>query len=147
MTLGAFEAEHKAIDSRFHASWDAVAYPVAPSEEPVSTTQPWVRLTVLPGDMRQIELGSAEVLHRAISLIVVQVFIPARSDVNTERQAAQVADAVKAIFHRQEFRTETGGLVRTRATSAPRRVPLPQRSGQAWVQFNVTTPYQLDEVM
>lgn len=128
------ETERAAVEGRFTAQWtgtplahvvfDNIAY------VPVQGT-PYVRLSIRPGNSERITIGSRE--HRTVGLIVVQIFTPLGQGTSDARVLAEQA---AAIFRDQEF----GGVL-CRSASI-------QNVGQStdWNQFNVTVPYQRDEV-
>lgn len=127
-------SERAAVESRFTAQWtgtpmahvvfDNLAY------TPVQGT-PYVRVSIRPGTSERITIGSRE--HRTVGVIIIQIFTPVGTGT---ADARAMADQAAAIFRDQEF----GGLLC--------RSPSIQNVGQStdWTQFNVTVPYQRDEV-
>lgn len=133
-----FAATESTIRSRFNTEW-ATAQPTVPvffdnAGDDVTPPQnsAWVRLTVLPGESRQVEMGRLR-RWRRVGQIVVQIFVPAASGTGL---AQELGDAVRDVF---EGRTVSGVIFR--ATSL-NRVSLEG----AWLQYNATTNFQADEL-
>lgn len=92
---------------------------------------PWVRLTVLPGDQRQVSMGMLRRFRR-VGVATVNIFVPAgRGD----GLAKQLADSVAAIFM---GRTVDGVIFRGTELT---RVGV----DGAWSVWAANTPYQADD--
>ena len=155
MTTGSYEAETKAIRTRFHTAWNATLFPVATGLDTpknaagADVVGAWVRLTLVRGTQRQMQVASSAALHRSVNQLILEVFVPTRAASNggkdPDRVADQAADLFAPIFERVELFTETGTLLRFNAVNGPQPVPLPERAGAAWAKFNITTTYFRDE--
>jgi hypothetical protein len=126
------------IRSRFNTQWTAlrptipVFYDNAGDDVEPPENSEWVRLTVLPGDSQQVEMGRLR-RWRRVGVIIIQIFVPAASGTGL---AQELGDTVKQIFE-----GITVSSVIFRATSL-NRVGL----DGAWLQYNATTPFQADEL-
>ncbi len=134
-----FEAEEKALKGAFLTGWAAnqSTYPAKYDGSPkIDTSGAYVIFSVLPGDGARLELGDTG-NSRWVGIVIVQIFVPEAGGV---RVAGTVGDLVKAIFHDQQFTTDTGGKILCRQTSL-------RRAGQegARIQYNAVTPFQRDE--
>ncbi len=133
-----FAATENEIRSRFATQWAIeqpsvqVFYDNAGDDVTPPQNTAWVRLTILPGQSQQVEMGRLR-RWRRVGLIVVQIFVPAASGTGL---AQELGDSVRDIF---EGVTLSGVLFR--ATSL-NRVGL----DGAWLQYNATTPFQADEL-
>lgn len=133
-----FAATEAAIRSRFNTQWSSLR-PTIPAffdnagddvTPPEDST--WVRLTILPGDSSQVEMGNTR-RWRRVGVLIVQIFVPAASGTGL---ALELGDTVRDIF---EGLTVSGVIFR--ATSL-NRVGL----DGAWLQYNAITPFQADEL-
>lgn len=126
--------EAAAIRSRFSTEWSdttPIAWPNV-SYTPTPGTA-WVRLTILPADASQVELGAVGSRRfRHAGVIVVQVFVPENTGDGTVQTLAAQAAAV--------FRGVTVGEIRY---GAP-RVRTVGNDGAGWYQVNVECPYSRD---
>lgn len=133
-----FAATEAAIRSRFNTQWSSLqpAIPAFFDNAGDDVTPPedstWVRLTVLPGASRQVEMGNTR-RWRRVGVLVVQIFVPAASGTGL---ALELGDTVRDIF---EGLTVSGVIFR--ATSL-NRVGL----DGAWLQYNASTAFQADEL-
>jgi hypothetical protein len=132
-----FADTEQIIRERFRDEWSAAGRtePIQydnSGQELKSPDSAWVRLTILPGESRQVEMGNTRRWRRA-GLVVVQIFVPASSGTGL---AQELGDIVRDIF---EGRTVSGVIFR--ATSL-------NRTGieGAWLQYNASTPFQDDEL-
>lgn len=128
------------IRERFNTQWATFSptYQVFYDGQPVENSQingvPWVRLTILPGETRQIGFSNAGRRRRTTGLAVAQIFIPAATG---DGLAIELADQVASVW---EMTTIQGVIFR--ATSV-------QRVGEdgAWLQYNASTPWQVDALV
>ena len=135
-----FAATESTIRSRFDTQWTLLRPTVQAvfdnagddSDGRVPENQAWVRLTTLPGESQQVEMGNCR-RWRRVGSIVVQIFVPAASGTGL---ALELGDTVRDIF---EGLTVSGVIFR--ATSL-NRVGL----DGAWLQYNATTNFQADEI-
>ncbi len=104
-------------------------YDNAPFDKPDDSQ--WARLTVLPGDSFQMELGSASP-HKSVGLAVAQIFVPS----NSGTRAAMLLVVAAAA----EFKAQVVSGVTFRSPSV-RRVGL---SGMWW-QVNLSMPYYTED--
>lgn len=133
-----FAATESTIRSRFNTQWSSLR-PTIPVffDNAGDSVQPpqdsaWVRLTVLPGESQQVEMGRLRRWRRA-GVITVQIFVPAASGTGL---ALELGDTVRDIFEGL-----TLSSVIFRATSL-NRVGL----DGAWLQYNANTNFQADEL-
>lgn len=134
--MSGFADERRAIEERLAAGFTAI--PIRYENVPFQQTQtPYCALFIRRGEGNQIELGAGPRLARWAGLIVVQVFVP--EDTGTQ-VAAQHADSIAAVFHRQDFSAGASGLIRCRVA---RVETIGNRHG--WHQVNVVTPYIRDK--
>lgn len=130
-----WSSERKAIEARFSTNWTTT--PIRYENVPfVETRTPYVALFIRNGDRNQITLGSNPTI-RSVSLIIVQIFVPAD---HGNVLAKTYADTIAAIFDRAQFTTDDSNLISCQTASA-------ESVGQAegWFQVNVTVPYTRDE--
>ncbi len=125
-----FESARQYIEEHFSSGWldTSIAYENV-SFSPEEGT-PWVRLTILDADSRQVSMGSTK-LYRNNGVIVVQIFVPENTGTGDARS---MADQVAAIFRGTQFNGITC------------RAPSPRRVGTAngWYQLNVSIPFFFD---
>jgi hypothetical protein len=125
------------IRQRFAAQWAGVSPTIAYTFGDVKfdppAAAPWVRLTILPGEAVQVEMGMKRRVRRT-GLVVVDIFVPAGSG---DGLAKSLGDAVAGIF---QLRTLSGVVFR--ATSMERVGP-----DGPWVQYSASTPYQADSLI
>jgi hypothetical protein len=125
------------IRTTFNTEWP-VQQPTVPYYfggtriEPPSDS-PWVLLDVMPGEQRQVSMGSTRRFRR-VGLIEVRIYVPAGSG---DGLALELGDSVGAIFN---GRTISGVICR--ATSVIQAGP-----DGAWMQYNASTPYQADSII
>lgn len=132
-----FAATEAIIRSRFDTEWTAAGRtePILfdnQGDDNVVRDSAWVRLTVLPGESRQVEMGNTRRWRRS-GIVVIQIFIPTNTGTGL---AQELGDAVLEIF---EGLTVSGVIFR--ATSL-NRVGV----DGAWLQYNATTQFQDDEL-
>lgn len=128
------------IRDRFATQWALLSptYPAVYAGQPVQNIEvnnaPWVRLTMLPGESRQVGFGNSGRRKRTIGSANVQVFVPTGTG---DGVAQEIVDTIASIW---ELSTIQGVIFR--ATSV-------QRVGEdgAWLQYNADTPYQADELV
>ena len=118
------------IRERFSESYDRtpVAWPNKGFQP--QSQEPWVRLTILGGDGRQVATAGRRL--RRVGVITAQVFVPEGSG---DRKAHEIADAVAGIF---EAMTLEG--VRFRAADLEH-----VGADGGWYQLNVSIPFEWDE--
>lgn len=133
-----YEATEQVIYERFQALWPTLQPTVPYTFENQgelnshSKDKPWVRLTVLQGNSSQVEMGNKRRWRRP-GVVEIQIFLPTGDGTG---MATELADTVRDIY---EGSTISGVLFR--ATSlGPGTVDGP------WRQYNVTTPFQADEL-
>lgn len=132
-----YAADSQTIRALFEAQWptkqSTVPRSYADLEYDPPENEPWVRLTILPGDQRQVSMGRLRRFRR-VGVVMVQIFVPAGSGDGT---AKDLADSVTEIF---EGQTVNGVIFRGTGLT---------RIGAdgAWVQYNATTPYQADDLI
>lgn len=130
-----FEDTRKAIESRLASNWTTT--PIRFENVPFTETAvPYVALFILDGEGKQISLGTPS-LQRWAGLIVVQIFVPQDTGTKTART---YADAIGAIFDRQQFASGNSGTIRSRIPSI-RRIGITH----GWDQTNVTIPFIRDK--
>lgn len=134
-----YQATEQTIRERFAAQWPTlqpnVEYTFDNQGElnPNNTGEAWVRVTVLQGTANQVEMGNKRRWRRPGTL-EVQIFLPTGTGTGL---ATELADTIRDIY---EGRTINGVIFR--ATSlGPGNVDGP------WRQFNVSTPFQADELL
>jgi hypothetical protein len=132
-----FAATEAIIVTRFNTEWTAAGRtePIQfdnQGDDNVVRDSAFVRLTVLPGDSRQVEFGIKRRWRRP-GVVIVQIFVPTASGTGL---VTELGDTVRDIF---EGRTVSGVIFR--ATSL-NRVGI----DGAWLQYNATTPFQDDEL-
>jgi hypothetical protein len=133
-----FASDSATIRSRFDSLWPSQFSPRIPhtwgdTNYDAPEGSPWVRLTILPGQQQQAEMGQTRRFRR-VGVVVVDIFVPAGSG---DGQAKLMGDAVANIFL---GRTVSGVIFR--ATSLERV----QVDG-AWLQYSASTPYQADSII
>ena len=118
------------IRKRFaeHYQRTPVAWPNAAFTPP--DDEPWVRLTILGGDGRQVATAGRRL--RRVGVVKVQVFVPEGSG---DPQARSIADEVASLF---EAGTYEG--IRFRASDLEHVGP----DGASY-QLNVSIPFEWDE--
>jgi len=128
-------ADSQTIRNRFNTMW-----PVEQPSVPLSFAdvdynpvkgQAWVRLSVVPGEQRQVGLGRIRRFRR-IGIVSVQIFTPAGSG---DGLAKELADSVATIFM---GRTVNGVIFRGTGLD---RVGV----DGAWAVWLASTPYQADD--
>jgi len=93
-----FASDSQTIRERFNTQWP-IEQPTVPFSfadvdyDPPKDTS-WVRLNVLPGDQRQVGMGSLRRFRR-VGVVLVQIFVPAGSG---DGLAKELADSVAKIF-------------------------------------------------
>lgn len=128
------------IRERFNTQWQALSptylhfFAGVPITRDQINNRPWVRVTIQPGETRQVGFSNSGRRKRTVGNIVVQVFVPAGEG---DGLAQELADRVASIW---EMSTIQGVIFR--ATSV-------QRVGEdgAWLQYNTTTPFQADALV
>lgn len=130
-----FEQIRLAIESRLAAWPDApIAFDNVPNgptlQAAIDGKQPWVRLTLVPGDTMTVAIGDGPKARHS-GLIMLQVFTPERTG---STQAMQLADSLAQ--HIQYW--QQGGL-ETQAASLAR-----VGSQNGWFQINISAPYRAD---
>ena len=127
------------IRSRFITQWATFSptYTLVQSGQPTPTESvndaPWVKLSTLFGESRQVGFSNAGPRKRTVGNAVVQIFVPAGTG---DGLAESLSDRVADVW---EMTTIQGVIFR--ATSV-------QRVGEdgTWLQYNATTPFQVDEL-
>ena len=130
-------ADAQTIRERFDTEWPlaqpTIPYSFGDVEFDPPDGSPWVRVSTISGDQRQVSMGKLRRFRRQ-GLVVVQIFVPAGSGDGTARE---LADSVAAIY---QGRTVNGVIFR--GTGLTRiGIDGPQ------VQFNASTPYQADDLI
>lgn len=128
-------SERTAIESRLQANWSTtpIKYEWAPFQE---THAPYIALFIRNGERNQITLGGNPTV-RSISLVIVQIFVPAEQGTSL---AKTYADSIAAIFDRVQLMTGDSNLISFQTASA-------EAVGEVdgWAQVNVTIPFSRDE--
>ncbi len=130
-----FSDAAKAIESRLQTNWTTtpIKFENAPFTE---TASAYVALFLRDGEGTQISLGTPA-LRRWPGVIIVQVFVP--EDTAT-RVARGYADTIGAIYDRQQFSTDSSGVI---TCGVPSVQLIGTRDG--WFQMNVSVPYHRDK--
>lgn len=134
-----YAADAATIRQRFESQWPGAGFSpvIAHTFGDVSYTPPnltaWVRLSVLSGEQRQVEMGRKRRFRRT-GLVVVDIFVPAGDG---DGQAKELGDAVVDIF---QGRTVNGVVLR--GTSVER---VGVEGG--WLQYSASTLYQADSLI
>lgn len=127
--------DSQTVRNRFNTQWPieqpSVEFSFADVDYTPTKDTPWVRLSVVPGEQRQVSMGSIRRFRR-IGIVSVQIFTPAGSG---DGLAKELADSVAAIFM---GRTVDGVIFRGTGLD---RVGV----DGAWAVWNATTPYQADD--
>lgn len=110
-----------------------VAYDNAPFTIPTDGST-WIRLTVLSGQSNRLNINASQKKYRHIGVVVAQIFTKPGSG---DKEARQVAEVVAAIFRS----TQVGGCL----FKEPAATPVGTNDG--WYQFNVSIPFDRDDVL
>lgn len=125
-----YETQHNAIRLHLANGWGtktAIAWPNR-KFDPVAG-QPWIRLTILDGDARQLSIGGSTNLYGAVGIAMVGVFIP---EGEGDKRALELADDVCALFSNANIKVD-GLLVRFGMAKASAGFS----DGHGWYQINV----------
>lgn len=128
------------IRQRFHAHWTTLSpsYRLVFAGVPTQTREvngaPWVRLTVLPGEARQIGFSNTGRRKRVTGTVRVQVFVPVGEG---DGLALSLADQVAECW---ELATVEGVIFRT---------TIVQRVGESdvWLEYEAVTPWEGDTLI
>lgn len=125
-----FESAAKAIRQQLHDHYSRtpVAWPNASFEPP--GRDPWIRLTILGGDGRQVATAGQRI--RRTGVVVVQVFVPRGSG---DGKAWSIAEEVAAIFEASTISGIRFGAAGTEEVGTQ----------DSWFQINVRVPFDYDE--
>lgn len=133
------DAARAAIETRIDTEW-AGATPVAWEGVDFSPPDgPWIQPRVIWGDAFEDSMvGPSGARNRIVGVLSTNLF----AKPGTGKGALlQLADAFRDLFNRADL-----GGVRFGAPSAPR--PVPSRGeGQAWMQVNVSVPFEVEELV
>jgi len=133
-----FASDSATIRTRFETEWaGAVSPAVAYFHADMKFTPPvnlaWVRLTVIPGQQTQVEMGMKR-RYRRRGLVVVDIFVPAGSG---DGLAKVLGDVVADIF----MGRSVSGVV-FQGTSLDRVGP-----DGPWIQYSSSTPFFADSLI
>ncbi len=96
-------------------------------------TEPYVRLTIVPGAQQQVSMGQTRRFRR-VGIASVEIRVPAGSG---DGEAQELGDSVAVVL---QGRTVNGVILR--GTSLQRVGP-----EGAWMVYNAATPYQADSLI
>lgn len=130
-------ADSQTIRERFNTQWPieqpTIDFSFADVDYNPTKDNPWVRLSVLTGEQRQVSMGLFRRFRRT-GVVSVQIFVPAGSG---DGLAKELADSVANIF---QGRTVEGVIFRGTDLT---RVGV----DGAWAVWNATTAYQADDLI
>lgn len=135
-----YAAERASIETRWNTLWvtgspSAARTPTSYEDvphEPVEGT-PWVRLTILNGEGRQLSSGDPlNNMHRYVGIISLQIFTPAGQG---SAAGKVLADLAAAVFRNQRFDSIYSRVPYVSGTSIDGN----------WQQTNVNVPFWRDE--
>lgn len=138
-----FADERTAIENLFSTGWALTAHASVPivydnfDETFSGEADPWIRLTIKPGDSAQISLGSSPYCRYA-GVVTVQVFVRVNTGTVLIRT---LAEAVANILRREETLSGESGVI---SFTIPRLVNVGVENG--WFQMNVITNYKRDKI-
>ena len=132
-----FADERRAIEARFASNFSALTVKYENQRFTPPKTEPWVALTILPGQGRQASIGSAP-LNRYPGVIQVDIHVPENSGTQTARTHA---DTIEAIFRNVQFSAGSSGTIST-------RTPFITTRGitDGWYTLTVSVNYQRDKI-
>ena len=138
--MSLFAETAQTIRTRFNTQWASFSptyqhfFAGQPIDHNAINGVPWVRLTILPGESRQVGFSNSGRRKRTVGIASVQIFVPTSIG---DGLAQELADQVAMCW---EMLTISGVIFR--ATSV-------QRVGEdgAWLQFNADTPWQADALV
>lgn len=132
------EQARAAVYGAFQSDWDAAdavaTYEGEKFEPPEPPDDPWIRVSMQFAAANQRTIGPVGLRRiRRAGTIFVQIFVPRDAGM---KEADRLADLVKEIVE-----AETIGEVHCYA-STPRVVG----TDESWLQVNVATPFDVDDV-
>lgn len=128
----AFDTVHQTIVDRVEANKGSVIVEYPNAEAVTPTDGPFMRLTIIPGETRPIEMGGTKT-YRQVGVVVLQLLDKTGKG---EGRLLELADTMKIVF-----RSVIDGSVVFRSPSISRVGPV----DDGWYQINLTCPYHSDE--
>lgn len=135
-----WDDERAAFELRVSQNFNTVPvqYPGVPLTPPASGS--WVRMVLLPGDVKRISLGD-NAIFRERGVLAFMIFVPVKDGT---RAALELAQELSDIFHEAHFQHNDSGWIRCRVPAVHHVGP---SSEGTWYQVNLLTDYERDVVL